>query len=85
MSSSPLSLRDNRSQLQEHMRAAEAAEAARAVEQVIHQIGAEPSPVTGSGTRTSAMQKITQAFRSFRKALDAREQELITESGQLGR
>ena len=72
----------HRSQLQEHVRAAEAAdveaaEAARAAEQVIHQIGAEPSPVT-SGTRTSAKQKITEAFRSFREALDAREQELMT-------
>ena len=73
----------HRSQLQEHMIAAEAADvkaadAARAAEQVIHQIGAEPSPVTSDGTRASAKQKITEAFRSFREALDAREQELMT-------
>ena len=78
----------HRSQLQEHMRAAEAAdvkaaEAARAAEQVIHQIGAEPSPVTSDGTRASAKQKIMQAFRSFRDALDAREQELITKVDSL--
>ena len=73
----------HRSQLQEHMIAAEAADvkaagAARAAEQVIHQIGGEPSPVTSGGTRASAKQKITQAFHSFREALDAREQELMT-------
>ena len=73
----------HRSQLQEHMIAAEAADvkaadAARAAEQVIHQIGAEPSRVTSGVTRTNAKQKIMQAFRSFREALDAREQELMT-------
>ena len=78
----------HRGQLQEHMRAAEAADvkaadAARAAEQVIHQIGAEPSPVTSDGTRASAKQKITQAFRSFREARDAREQELITKVDSL--
>ena len=78
----------HRSQLQEHVRAAEAAdveaaEAARAAEQVIHQIGAEPSPVTSGGTRASAKQKITEAFRSFREALDAREQELMTKVDSL--
>ena len=78
----------HRSQLQKHMRAAEAAdveaaEAARAAEQVIHQISAEPSPVTSDGTRASAKQKIMQAFRTFREALDAPEQELIAKVDSL--
>ena len=75
--------REHLRQLQEHVTAAEAADAkaadvAKAMQQVIQQNPADPLSETDGGIRACAKQKITQAFRSLRQALDAREQELMT-------